>query len=312
MNNSYPNNIQNGFYAPQAPQGFASAPQASHGYQVPQGYAPAAYPTQQMPQGYPRQPGSIPQTGYQPQQSAPGPNQGFAPQQPVSAQQAGYSSPQQPQSAVQERVNYTQMISNKPENGIQDLTMTVVLGIQSVKNMYIEKYLSRNGNPCVGITADLILGDKFVSDTFGPQLVNADHSVRFSFSLAGFDAKNFLERTPNSTKSIVVMLNGFSISDFTYRDGRQGHEVRCNSCGYAVIHSSTRFKMGELLKAVQNPDQYLSKPFSIFDKNSNGSSAQGGNSGYQQAPAQASVPNATQLPGVSRFEEMDDDEELPF
>ena len=177
--------------------------------------------------------------------------------------------------------------------------------------MYFEKYLSRNGNPCVGIKADLVLGDKFVSDTFGPQLVNADHSVRFSFSLAGFDARNFLERTPNSTKSIVVMLNGFSVSDFTYRDGRQGHEVRCSSCGYAVIHNSTRFKMGELLKAVQNPDQFLSKPFSVFDKNATGASGQAGNSGYQQPPAQAPIPHATQLPGVSRFEEMDD-EELPF
>lgn len=311
MNYSYPNNFQNGYNAPQAPLGVAPAPQAGFDYQAPLGYAPVPNSQQPMPQGYPLQSGNAPQTGSQPRQSGLVPNPGYAPQQPASVPQAGYSSPQQAQSAGQERVNYTQMISNRPENGLQDLTMTVVLGIQSVKNMYFEKYLSRNGNPCVGIKADLVLGDKFVSDTFGPQLVNADHSVPFSFSLAGFDAKNFLERTPNSTKSIVVMLNGFSVSDFTYRDGRQGHEVRCSSCGYAVIHNSTRFKMGELLKAVQNPDQFLSKPFSVFDKNANGASGQAGNSGYQQAPAQATIPHATQLPGVSRFEEMDD-EELPF
>lgn len=312
MNNGYPNSNQYGFYAQQGPQGYPPAPQGGYGYQVPQGNAPATYPPQQMPQGYPQQPAGAPQAAYQPQQPAPGPNPGYAPQQPAPAQSAGNPASQQPQNNGQERVNYTQMISNRPENGLQGLTMTVVLGIQNVKNMYFEKYLSKNGNPCVGVKAELILGDKFVSDTFGPQLVNADHSVRFSFSLAGFDAKNFLERTPNATKSIVVMLNGFSLSDFTYRDGRPGHEVRCSSCGYAVIHNSTRFKMGELLKSVQNPDQYLSKPYSVFEKNSNGSTVQNGGGGYQQTQGHTSVPNASQLPGVSRFEEMDDDTELPF
>ena len=69
--------------------------------------------------------------------------------------------------------------------------------------------------------------------------------------------------------------------------------------------------MGELLKTVQNSDQFLSKPFSIFDKNSNGSTAQNGNAGYSSASPQTPVPSPSQIPGVSRFEEMDDGE-LPF
>lgn len=296
MNNIY----QNGYYPQQSPQGYAPMPQAGYGYQAPQGYAPQAYP-QQPPQGYGpqqgfQQPTPTPQSGYPAAQNAPAPQAAVQPQAPNSGQ---------------ERVNYTQMISNRPENGFQDLTMAVVLGIQNVKNMYFEKYLSKNGNPCVGIKADLVLGDKFVSETFGPPLVNPDHTVRFSFSLTGFDAKNFLEKTPNSTKNILVLLNSFSISDFTYRDGRQGHEVRCNCCGYAVIHNSTRFKMGELLKTVQNADQFLSKPFSVFDRNSSGSTTQNGNTGCSHASHQAPVPSPSQIPGVSRFEEMDDSE-LPF
>ena len=295
------NNYQNGYYAQQAPQVYAPMAQPGYGYQAPQAHAPQAYP-QQPPQGY------GPQQGFQ--QPAPAPQPGYPATQNVGPAPQATAQPQA-QNGGQERVNYTQMISNRPENGFQGLTMAVVLGIQNVKNMYFEKYLSKNGNPCVGVKAELILGDKFVSDTFGPPLVNQDHSVRFSFSLTGFDAKNFLERTPNSTKNILVLLNGFTITDFTYRDGRQGHEVRCNCCGYAVIHNSTRFKMGELLKTVQNSDQFLSKPFSIFDKNSNGSAAQNGNAGYSSASPQAPVPSPSQIPGVSRFEEMDDGE-LPF
>ena len=145
---------------------------------------------------------------------------------------------------------------------------------------------------------------------FGQHVVRPDHIVSLQFSFAGYTAKNFLEHTPNCTKNIIVQLKNFSVQSFSRRDGSQGMQIRANCVGMQVDHYSSKYKAGELK---QYNNLSISSPYSVKD-NTNGASAgqhvQNTAAGYPQ-PSQNMYPSGPQIPGVSRFEEMDD-EELPF
>ena len=269
--------------------------------------------------------GSAPQAGVYPQQAfgAPQPygaapvNMPNQPFQPVQnpAQGNGWAQPAQANPSQsggqQDRLKYTPAIYEKPESGKpEDLVMTLVLGISTTQNLFFNKFLSKNGNVCVGVAADIVLSDQFVADMFGQHVVRPDHIVSLQFSFAGYTAKNFLEHTPNCTKNIIVQLKNFSVQSFSRRDGSQGMQIRANCVGMQVDHYSSKYKAGELK---QYNNLSISSPYSIKD-NTNGAVSgqlmQNPGASHQQAP-QNTYPGGPQIPGVSRFEEMDD-EELPF
>ena len=130
--------------------------------------------------------GSAPQAGVYPQQAfgAPQPygaapvNMPNQPFQPVQnpAQGNGWAQPAQANPSQsggqQDRLKYTPAIYEKPESGKpEDLVMTLVLGISTTQNLFFNKFLSKNGNVCVGVAADIVLSDQFVADMFGQHVV---------------------------------------------------------------------------------------------------------------------------------------------
>ena len=281
----YNQNPQNGQFYGSAPQA-GVYPQQSFGAPQPYGAAPMNMPNQ------PFQPGQNPVQG-----------NGWA--QPVPQANPAQSGGQQ------DRLKYTPAIYEKPESGKpEDLVMTLVLGISTTQNLFFNKFLSKNGNVCVGVATDIVLSDQFVADMFGQHVVRPDHIVSLQFSFAGYTAKNFLEHIPNCTKNIIVQLKNFSVQSFSRRDGSQGMQIRANCVGMQVDHYSSKYKAGELK---QYSTLSISSPYSVKD-NTNGATAgqhmQNSAAGYPQPP-QNMNPAGPQIPGVSRFEEMDD-EELPF
>lgn len=261
----------------------------------------------------------------QPQGSYPQPPQNFPLQQGNSQvpNQNGYSSPalnpnQQGNGNQQESVRYTQILCSPPVSGkLEDLQMTVFLSINMDK-LFFEKFVSRNGNVCVGVNMDLVLGDQFVSQMFGQNMVRPDHVVSVSTVLGGYNAKRFLEKTPNSTKVIAILLKDFRMESFNRRDGSSGVTIQASCDGYQVIHYSSKYKASD----VKQCNLTESKPFHIKDKTNgmtgtaqnpqpqqNFGGLQPGNSQIQQG----NYPNSpAMIPGVTVFSEMDDDDELPF
>ncbi len=294
----------------QYPNGNSGWPQPTPVYGA---QPPAAQPIQNP--GYYGQPHMgtpLPQGGYAQ------PTQNYVPQ-PVNGQPqnpAGNGSPAQNPSQ-QERVRYTQILCSPPASGkLEDLQMTVFLSI-NMEKLFFERFVSRNGNLCVGINMDLVLGDQFVSQMFGQHMVRPDHVVSVSTVLAGYNAKRFLERTPNSTKVLAILLKDFKMEPFNRRDGSSGVNIQASCDGYQVIHYSSKYKASD----VKQCNLAESKPFHIKDK-TNGSSVQ---TPYSQQPGfnasqpvngqgqQGSYPNSpAMVPGVTVFSEMDDDDDLPF
>ena len=155
----YNQNPQNGQFNGSAPQA-GVYPQQSFGAPQPYGAAPMNMPNQ------PFQPGQNPVQG-----------NGWA--QPVPQANPAQSGGQQ------DRLKYTPAIYEKPESGKpEDLVMTLVLGISTTQNLFFNKFLSKNGNVCVGVATDIVLSDQFVADMFGQHVVRPDHivSLQFSFS----------------------------------------------------------------------------------------------------------------------------------
>ena len=280
---------QNGYGASQA--GYNAQPQG--GYGAPQG-------------GY-----AAPQGGFNGQ-----------PQGGYNGNQGGYNNGgNQGGNGQQERVNYTPVIYEKPQSGkMEDLMMTMILGINTTQTLFFDKFISRNGNVCVGVSAEVVLGDNFVAEMFGPNTVRPDHTVSLSFSLAGFAAENFLKRVPNCTKDLVVVLKNFSLSSFSRRDGSQGIQVHANCVGLQVVHSSSRFKPSE----VKNCNLQPSAPFTVRDKTNGANGTAAGNGqpqgnfgapqgGYNGQPQGGFGAPQGMMPGVTEFQDMDDDDgELPF
>ena len=273
------------------------------------------------------QPGvSQPQAGFgQPQAAAfPQQPQNFVPQQgnDQASANGGFGSPvqnpgQQGNGNQQESVRYTQILCSPPASGkLEDLQMTVFLSI-NMEKLFFEKFLSRNGNLCVGVNMDLVLGDQFVSQMFGQHMVRPDHVVSVSTVLGGYTAKRFLERTPNSTKVIAILLKDFRLESFNRRDGSSGMNVQASCDGYQVIHYSSKYTASD----VKQCNLEESKPFHIKDK-TNGSAGAAqysqpqSSTGPQQGSGQAqpgSYPGSPEMiPGVSIFSEMDEDDDLPF
>ncbi len=267
-----------------------------------------------------------PQAGFgQSQAGFPLPPQNI-PQQLGNSQvpnQNGYGSSaqnpnQQGNGNQQESVRYTQILCSPPVSGkLEDLQMTVFLSL-NMEKLFFEKFVSRNGNLCVGVNMDLVLGDQFVSQMFGQHMVRPDHVVSVSTVLGGYNAKRFLEKTPNSTKVIAILLKDFRMESFNRRDGSSGVNIQASCDGYQVIHYSSKFKASD----VKQCNLIESKPFHIKDKTNgiagavqnpqpqqNSGSLQPRNGQVQQG----SYPNSpAMIPGVTVFSEMDDDDELPF
>ena len=136
---------------------------------------------------------------------------------------------------------------------------------------------------------DLVLGDQFVSQMFGQQMVRPDHVVSVSTILGGYNAKRFLEKTPNSTKVIAVLLKDFKMESFNRRDGSSGINVQASCDGYQVIHYSSKHKASDV-KQCNLPE---SKPFYIKDR-TNGAS--GSQQNVQQQGTGTVPPNAFSQP----------------
>ena len=254
----------------------------------------------------------------QPQNGFAQPSQAYAPQQnnaQPQGQSGSYAAGQD--HSQQEQIRYTQILCSPPSSGkLEDLQMTVFLSI-NMEKLFFEKFMSKNGNLCVGVNMDLVLGDQFVSQMFGQQMVRPDHVVSVSTILGGYNAKRFLERTPNSTKVIALLLKDFKMESFNRRDGSSGINVQASCDGYQVIHYSSKHKASDV-KQCNLPE---SKPFYIKDR-TNGAS--GSQQNVQQQGTGTVPPNAfsqpvpvgypgspAMVPGVTAFAEMDD-EELPF
>jgi len=299
----------------QFPNGLNGWPQQTAGF--------GAQPPVQNPGYYGQQTAGAPQSqaGYgQPQTGHVQQSQNYAPQQ-GNAQpqnQGGYPAPaqvsnQQGNGNQQESVRYTPILCSPPASGnLEDLQMTVFLSI-NMEKLFFEKFVSRNGNLCVGINMDLVLGDQFVSQMFGQHMVRPDHVVSVSTVLGGYYAKRFLERTPNSTKVVAVLLKDFKMESFNRRDGSSGINLQASCDGFQVIHYSSKYKASD----VKQCNLTESKPFHIKDK-TNGAAVpqqpqQQGipQGGYGQPPQGAYPNNPTMVPGVTVFSEMEDDE-LPF
>ena len=255
----------------------------------------------------------------QPQNGFAQPPQAYAPQQnnaQPQGQSGSYAAGQD--HSQQEQIRYTQILCSPPSSGkLEDLQMTVFLSI-NMEKLFFEKFMSKNGNLCVGVNMDLVLGDQFVSQMFGQQMVRPDHVVSVSTILGGYNAKRFLEKTPNSTKVIAVLLKDFKMESFNRRDGSSGINVQASCDGYQVIHYSSKHKASDV-KQCNLPE---SKPFYIKDR-TNGASGSQQNAQQQRTgtvppnafsqPVPGSYPGSpAMVPGVTAFAEMDDDDELPF
>ncbi len=269
-------------------------------------------------QGYPQQgfgqsPGGFPQ-GY-PQGQQMNHTQGaFSQGQQMGQSQNGFSQGQQQnQGGPNNRVYYTPVIYEKPESGkLEDLQLTMVIGGVTTKSLFFDKFLSQNGNICVGARVEAVLGDKFVSEMFGPTMVRPDHIVPISFTIAGYAAGNFLDRIPNCTQNIVVVLKNFRLQAFTRKDGSSGLSVQANCVGFTVVRYSSRYKESEVKNAL---GQNFSLPYYINDRTNGAQPKQNIGNGYysqQGSQGQSLGTGANPIPGVSTFEEMNDDEELPF
>lgn len=286
-------------------------------------------PPQAPNYGAPIQPNGqpMPNQGFnaQPQGGYTQPHQNYATQQGNGQphNQSGYSVPaqgqdQQGNGGQQENVRYTQILCSPPASGkLEDLQMTVFLSV-NMEKLFFEKFLSKNGNLCVGINMDLVLGDQLVGQMFGKHMVRSDHVVSVSTVLAGYNAKRFLEKTPHCTKVIAILLKDFTLVPFNRRDGSTGISVQASCDGYQVIHYSSKHKASDV-KPCNLPE---SKPFYIKDKingavggqqNEPPSCSYGSpqNGCTQPQPGNYSAKPGT-VPGVLTFSEMDDDDELPF
>jgi len=290
-----------------------------NGYGQPQYGAPMQPAMQPAMQPRPNQSfNGQPQSGYpQPPQYYPPQGNGQAQNQPgnnAPAQNQG----QQGNGGQQESVHYTQILCSPPASGkLEDLQMTVLLSV-NMEKLFFEKFVSKNGNLCVGINMDLVLGDQFVSQMFGQHMVRPDHILSVSTVLGGYNAKRFLEKTPSSTKVIAILLKDFKMETFYRRDGSSGMSVQASCDGYQVIHYSCKHKASD----VKQCNLPVSKPFYVKDK-TNGASGgqqpalQSGNYGSPQNVYGQPQPNnyagtPGMVPGVTTFSEMDDDEDLPF
>lgn len=233
---------------------------------------------------------------------------------PQNAGQQGYG--QKAQQPDQERTNFTPVIYDAQCNRLEDLQMTVILGL--AQNLNFNKFLSTNGNICVGVRAELTVGDKLISDLLGAQMVKPDHKYALQFILAGYTAKRFLEHVPNCTKSLVFVLKDFNVSNFDRRDGTKDFALRANCVGMQIVHSSSRFKPSEVKACNLQP----SAPFSVYDSTNGADTAGNGNAPQQQykqpAPQQQGFAQpggfntVGNIPGVTNFVELENDEELPF
>lgn len=295
--NQFPNGV---FYGQAQPAANFAAPLQMAGQPFPaSGFSSQAQPgATQAPQYYvPQQGGNMPQ-----------PRGGSsAPSQNPGTQATG---------SQQESVRYTQILCSTPASGkLEDLQMTVFLSL-NMEKLFFEKFMSKNGNLCVGINMDLVLGDQFVSQMFGQHMVRPDHVVSVSTILAGYNARRFLEKTPNSTKVIALLLKDFRMESFSRRDGSNGVNIQASCDGFQVIHYSCKYKASD----VKQCNLQESKPYHIKDKtsgvpNPQQFSQQGNNpvqqNGYPQAGPNNFVANPGMVPGVTTFSEMDD-EELPF
>lgn len=251
------------------------------------------------------------------------PAQYYVPQQGVNPAQAQGGAPapgQNPNTQgngnQQDSIRYTQILCSTPASGkLEDLQMTVFLSL-NMEKLFFEKFMSKNGNPCVGINMDLVLGDQFVSQMFGQHMVRPDHVVSVSTILAGYNAKRFLEKTPNSTKVIAILLKDFKMESFSRRDGSSGINIQASCDGFQVIHYSCKYKASD----VKQCNLQESKPYHIKDKTNGVPSPQQFNQQgnipvpqnvYPQGGPNNIVASPGMVPGVTTFSEMDD-EELPF
>ena len=301
--NEYQNKNGNNYVYGQPPQApNFGAPMQPNGQPMPsQGF------NGQLESGYPQ-----PTQYYAPQQG-----NGQAQNQPgnnMPAQNSG----QQGNGGQQESFRYTPILCSLPASGkLEDLQMTVLLSI-NMEKLFFEKFVSKNGNLCVGVNMDLVLGDQLVSQMFGQHMVRPDHVVTVSTVLGGYNAKRFLEKTPNSTKVIAVLLKDFRLESFYRRDGSSGMNVQASCDGYQVIHYSSKHKASD----VKQCNLPVSKPFYVKDK-TNGTAGvqqpaqQPGNYGVPQNAYAQPQPvnygiNPGMAPGVTTFSEMDEDDELPF
>lgn len=236
----------------------------------------------------------------------------------------GYGQQNQ-QGQNQNRESFTAMIYDHQIGNLADLTVTMVLGIH--ENLNFNKFLSKNGNECVRVRADVALSDDFVTKFLGQNMLKPEKKYSLQFILAGYTAERFLKSVPNCTKQMVFMLNGFNVRTFTRKDGSQDYSIGANCIGMQIIHSSSRYKPSE----VKNCNLQPSAPFTVFDSTNNAGN-NGGNGGYGQQPQQAqqrqpqgygqpqggySQPGTfnpqVNIPGVTSFAELDNDEdELPF
>ena len=295
------NGNYNGYGQPQPPQNYGAPMQPAmqpRPNQSINGQTQSGYP--QPPQYYPPQQGNG-QMQNQPGNNAPVQNQG-----------------QQGNGGQQESVHYTQILCSPPASGrLEDLQMTVLLSV-NMEKLFFEKFVSKNGNLCVGINMDLVLGDQFVSQMFGQHMVRPDHVLSVSTVLGGYNAKRFLEKTPSSTKVIAILLKDFKMETFYRRDGSSGMSVQASCDGYQVVHYSCKHKASDI-KQCNLP---VSKPFYVKDK-TNGAAGgqqpvqQSGNYGssqnvYGQPQPNNYAGNPGMIPGVTTFSEMDDDQDLPF
>ena len=298
--NQYQTQNQNGNY------GYGQKPQ------VPNYRGPMQANGQHMPnQGINGQP----QRGYsqQPQYHAPQ-LEHSQPQNQEEKLASSNNNGQQGNGGQQEGVRYTQILCSPPASGrLEDLQMTVLLSV-NMEKLFFEKFVSKNGNLCVGINMDLVLGDQLVSQMFGKHMVRPDHVVSVSTVLAGYNAKRFLERPPHCTKVIAVLLKDFTLAPFNRRDGSTGISVQASCDGYQVIHYSSKHKASDV-KQCNLPE---SKPFYVKDKTD--STFVGGQqpcnygplqNGYGQPQPSSYAAKPETVPGVTSFSEMDD-EELPF
>lgn len=283
--------------------------------QQPSGF-PAPMQMAGQPSSAPGFNGQIPVGNVQPAQYYV-PQQGGNPTQALGGAPAPSQNPNtQGNGNQQDSIRYTQILCSTPASGkLEDLQMTVFLSL-NMEKLFFEKFMSKNGNPCVGINMDLVLGDQFVSQMFGQHMVRPDHVISVSTILAGYNAKRFLEKTPNSTKVIAILLKDFKMESFSRRDGSNGINIQASCDGFQVIHYSCKYKASD----VKQCNLQESKPYHIKDKTNGQPSPQqlgqqGNNTvlqnGYPQAGANNFVASPGMVPGVTTFSEMDD-EELPF
>ena len=101
---------------------------------------------------------------------------------------------------------------------------------------FVEKKSGQYGD-FLAVTMTATLPDKSVERHFGKEFVNADHKVEFRFLLSGFQAQNFIERTPRWGQDIIFMLYDMKTEEFPRRNGEKGYNVSAKCAGYSAIGS---------------------------------------------------------------------------